>query len=467
MKTAKRSILFALFTAGAALAFGTPAALAQHDHGKPDDHAKQPGHGAGAAGGQPHEHGPAAKAPETYKDAVKQIHDRLEEVGAAIEKGDMDAAHDEADAAGTIGKALGALALKADSGVPKDKVKEVNTAGKEIAAQADALHEGVEKKDKAAVQAAYARMNKALESLAQFVSAQYVCPMHCEGSKTYGAPGKCPVCKMDLKKVTTDKYSVEVKPLGGKVEAGKPTTLVFTIKDPAGAVCKDFQTVHEKKLHLLMTSKDLSWFAHEHPELQPDGTFVFKDFAFPAAGEYVLWHDCTPTGVGMQVVPVTFTVPGTAPAAKPLAVDAGKPKTIDGYSYTFASKAPLATGENEITFTVSKDGKPVTDLEPLLGAMGHLVIISSDQKNFVHSHPHEANESDANRRGGPAVTFEAWFEKPGTYKGWGQFQHKGKMITAPFTFEVAKGDASKMGKPHSHDAHGDDHGKKPDHDHGK
>lgn len=29
-------------------------------------------------------------------------------------------------------------------------------------------------------------------------SVVYQCPMHCEGDKTYDAPGSCPVCKMDL-----------------------------------------------------------------------------------------------------------------------------------------------------------------------------------------------------------------------------------------------------------------------------
>lgn len=29
----------------------------------------------------------------------------------------------------------------------------------------------------------------------------YVCPMHCEGDKTYDGPGSCPVCKMDLRPV--------------------------------------------------------------------------------------------------------------------------------------------------------------------------------------------------------------------------------------------------------------------------
>ena len=57
--------------------------------------------------------------------------------------------------------------------------------------------------------------------------------------------------------------------------------------------------VHEKILHLLMVSSDLAWFSHEHPELQTDGTFVLKT-SFPHGGEFTLYHDFTPSGVGMQ-----------------------------------------------------------------------------------------------------------------------------------------------------------------------
>ncbi len=34
--------------------------------------------------------------------------------------------------------------------------------------------------------------------------ATYQCPMKCEGDKTYGKPGQCPTCKMDLKEVKSD-----------------------------------------------------------------------------------------------------------------------------------------------------------------------------------------------------------------------------------------------------------------------
>src|SRR5699024_4979262 len=33
---------------------------------------------------------------------------------------------------------------------------------------------------------------------------EYYCPMHCEGDKTYDQPGRCPVCNMHLKEVTTE-----------------------------------------------------------------------------------------------------------------------------------------------------------------------------------------------------------------------------------------------------------------------
>ncbi|SOE23769.1 hypothetical protein SAMN06298216_4153 [Spirosomataceae bacterium TFI 002] len=30
---------------------------------------------------------------------------------------------------------------------------------------------------------------------------EFVCPMECEGDKTYDKPGECPVCKMELQEV--------------------------------------------------------------------------------------------------------------------------------------------------------------------------------------------------------------------------------------------------------------------------
>lgn len=298
--------------------------------------------------------------------------------------------------------------------------------------------------------------------------------MKCEGAKTYAAPGKCPVCKMALKQVAGGAYYATVrrvpdpaKPSDTTITAGAPVTLRLTLKEPSGDIVTKVDTVHEKPLHLLIVSKDLSFFAHEHPTPQQDGTFTVA-FTFPAGGDYTLYHDFTPAGGTQQIARVPVKVEGAggkAAAPVPLAVDAEKPKTIDGYTVALSTGGgggggggPVkAGGSATLTFTLSKGGAPVTTLAAYLGAMGHLVVLSADGKEFVHSHPVGGDamtkEGHAMASGGPTVAFEAHFRTPGLYKGWGQFnvgtKEKERIITAPFTFEVAKGEKA-----------ADDHGEK-------
>lgn len=289
-------------------------------------------------------------------------------------------------------------------------------------------------------------------------AAVYFCPMKCEGDKTYDKPGACPVCGMMLIARSPQGFTVDFT-TPADIPPGKPIDLAITLKDSARKPVKDVDTVHEKPLHLLVVSKDLSYFAHEHPTRKPDGGFALS-FTFPAPGVYTLYHDFTPKGSPQQVVPVEVRVTGTAPAPIALTPDISGPKMIDGYTVTLDSNGPLRTGESHLSYTLTKDGKPVRDLSPYLGAMGHLVIISEDLRQFVHAHPHDgadhgsAPTSDAR---GPKVDFEAHFTAPGRYKSWAQFQHLGKIITIPFTFEVAaaSNDAQKdAGHTDPHAGHG-------------
>jgi hypothetical protein len=83
--------------------------------------------------------------------------------------------------------------------------------------------------------------------------------------------------------------------------------------------------------------------------------------------------------------------------------------------------------------------KPISNLEPLMAAGGHCVIIDADSREFLHVHPAEEIPEDVvSWRGGPSISFLANFPKPGLYRAWGQFQHEGRLITADFTFEVHK-----------------------------
>lgn len=442
----KKKLPLALIVVGAliALVVGvavTQRAFAQGDHGQ-----------EGQKGG-------ASTMPTSYATAVQAIDMRMKNISRLIDAKKLDAVHAEAEVIRDVAKGLAQLALKADSGVPKDAVKEINIAAKALADKFEAIDEAGDSGNLDATKKVYQEMVGLQATLMKYVPEAYQCPMKCEGDKTYSKPGECPVCHMHLKKLNGEKYTVDVKPAEA-LQAGKSTTIVFTIKDPQGQTVKTLETVHEKIMHLLMVSKDLSWYSHEHPQMQADGTFKLT-FAFPAPGDYVLYHDFTPPAVGQQVVQVPITVPGKAAAPVALVVDSDKLKQVDGYTFKFSTKAPLRTEEeSELIFEVTKDGKPITDLQPYLGAMGHLVIISQDLKNFVHSHPHEEGEEaghshDGKPEGGgehdghdakpmaaaagPDIHFHAHFEAPGLYKGWGQFQHMGKILTVPVIMEVKEG----------------------------
>jgi len=93
-------------------------------------------------------------------------------------------------------------------------------------------------------------------------------------------------------------------------------------------------------------------------------------------------------------------------------------------------------GHLAFTMTDAKTGRPVTDLQPYLGAFGHALILSEDMRDYVHSHPFEDLDATAKGFGGPTVTFEGYMPKAGRYRAWSQFQRNGDVITIPFTVNV-------------------------------
>jgi len=65
------------------------------------------------------------------------------------------------------------------------------------------------------------------------------------------------------------------------------------------------------------------------------------------------------------------------------------------------------------------------------------------------------DDTPAPKSGGPDVIFHTNFPKAGVYKAWGQFMHKGKIITAAFVVNVAAATSQTTDKPdesqpHSH-----------------
>lgn len=155
------------------------------------------------APGHDHKHGKPAdfKMPTTYKAAVAEIRMRLHEIDELMATKKLEDVHGQAEVIQKVGNVVGQLALKADSGVPKTAVKEVNKAGRQLANMFDAIDKAGDSGDAAGTRKLHAEMVKLFDVLYKHSPKDYICPMGCEGEKTYTSPQKCPVCEMALQDV--------------------------------------------------------------------------------------------------------------------------------------------------------------------------------------------------------------------------------------------------------------------------
>jgi hypothetical protein len=224
-------------------------------------------------------------------------------------------------------------------------------------------------------------------------------------------------------------------------EAGRNTVLTISVTENSGTLVREFELIHDKLMHLIISGEDLSYFAHIHPTVAGTKRNFTINHMFPESGTYKLWVDFKPKGGKQTLVTFLADVKGL-PTHKPVisVYDGIYIKESSDKNYQITLKLPqgkiVAKRDTDIMFSISDAaGNPITDLEPLMGAGGHNVIISSDIQEFLHVHPIE--EVEPNWRGGPHISFRTSFPKPGLYKTWGQFQHKGKIIMADFILKVA------------------------------
>ncbi|MGW0818063.1 hypothetical protein ACWD00_33485 [Streptomyces viridiviolaceus] len=227
-----------------------------------------------------------------------------------------------------------------------------------------------------------------------------------------------------------------------RFEAGAKADLRFAVvQDGTGRNVTTYQREHGKELHLILASRDLSTYRHLHPVRAADGTWS-TPVELSEAGGYRVFADFKPKGGEALTLGADLAVSGTyAPAEAPRHNTTAK---VDDYEVKL--DGDLIPGKaGELTLTVTKNGKPVRDLQPYLGAYGHLVALRSGDLAYLHVHPN-GEPGDGTTRPGPEVSFTATAPSVGAYRLFLDFQHQGKVRTAAFTVH-AGGAVDEAAKP--------------------
>jgi hypothetical protein len=202
------------------------------------------------------------------------------------------------------------------------------------------------------------------------------------------------------------------------LRANRSDALRFRVIDKDGQPIRQFEEEHGARLHLIIVRRDLTGYQHLHPRLAPDGTWSIA-LSLPDPGSYRMFADFHANGRDLTLGADLF-VPGRF---DPVALPAeGTTAAVDGYEVELTEDDP-----GILHFKVMRDGREITDLQPYLGARGHLVALREGDLAYLHVHPEEGPEP------GAGISFGAEIPSAGRYRLYLQFRRDGDVHTAELT----------------------------------
>jgi hypothetical protein len=206
------------------------------------------------------------------------------------------------------------------------------------------------------------------------------------------------------------------------ITADQPSSFTFRIETSDGSPVTEYDILHERRLHLIVLSRNLIDYLHLHPTMDANGAWQV-DVPPLHPGSYRVYADFQPTGADRITLGTDIQVPGLVPSVA-LPVVSATAET-DGYHVSI-SGGPVV-GASTIEFDVSRNGEAVA-MDPYLGAAGHLVVIRTGDLGYLHVHPTDSTDD--------TVRFGAEFPTPGVYRLFFDFAHDDAVHTASFTIEV-------------------------------
>ncbi len=211
-----------------------------------------------------------------------------------------------------------------------------------------------------------------------------------------------------------------------------------------------FKIMYEKVMHTIIVDSTLSYYEHTHPE-QEGNTFHLKT-QFPKDGTYYIYLNYDPFGFTEQTDGFTISVGNVTEVAPSIQKpDTNLTKLFGNYEVTLSTSdtlqsAQLSLGRQSISLTVKDKAtkKPITDLQPYLGAFGHLIMLRQSNRDYTHVHPSIGGKmamAQLEEQGGPTIEFtpmplQGKILEKGVYRIFAQFKHKDVVNLAEFTIEV-------------------------------
>ncbi|HZG75035.1 MAG TPA: hypothetical protein VEZ72_04185, partial [Paenibacillus sp.] len=169
--------------------------------------------------------------------------------------------------------------------------------------------------------------------------------------------------------------------------AGGKSQIRIEIRKKDGTPVEAFDLNHEKLLHLIVASEDLSYFAHIHPEHIGGGVFEVAN-VFPAGGKYRMIADFKPSGGDAMTKLTWVDVEGEPLPAADVIPSETWVDVAAGKRVALRAEGLVEDEAAKLTFSLEDEatGAPIADLEPYLGAVGHVVVLSEDGERYVHVH---------------------------------------------------------------------------------
>lgn len=240
------------------------------------------------------------------------------------------------------------------------------------------------------------------------------------------------------------------------IRGGERTTLEFRVRDSAGSPITQFAEEHTKLFHLIIVSRDLSYFTHVHPVHVGGGKFRIDWTPAMPEDDYMLYAQLRPqTSSELSTVRFGLHVPSTVMKASIPVTESTNPVTSGTSKLSVITHAGgYSVGHNTVHFAVTdtRNGQSA-QLGTFLGARAHVIAVKAgaadrvflhghDMRSMVHAgggsgeHGSHGGSSGAELAVPGALAFDLKFPEPGLYRLWVQYNQDRRDVTQFVTIKV-------------------------------